>query len=114
MIYRNNIPLFGGLFAALLSSACCIFPLLFLLIGISGSWISNLTALEPYKPLFIGGSLLLLSIAYWQLFLKKQACEAGKICAIPKNQKRYKTIFWLSCSIVLISSSIDYWSPLFY
>ena len=40
-----------GVLGALLASACCIIPLALVTLGISGAWIGNLTALEPYKPL---------------------------------------------------------------
>jgi mercuric ion transport protein len=42
----------GGL-AAILASTCCLGPLVLLMLGVSGAWIGNLTALEPYRPLFI-------------------------------------------------------------
>ena len=70
MSVKNNIPLVGGLITALLSTVCCIVPLLLLTLGIGGSWIANLTALEPFKPYFIGFAISLLAIAYWQIFLK--------------------------------------------
>ena len=43
----------GGIIAALGAGVCCVGPLLLLLLGVSGSWIGNLTAFEPYRPLFI-------------------------------------------------------------
>src|SRR3970282_2820415 len=43
----------GGL-AAILASACCLGPLVLITLGFSGAWIGNLTALEPYRPIFIG------------------------------------------------------------
>ena len=37
----------GGVVGAILASTCCIAPLLLLMLGVSGAWIGNLTALEP-------------------------------------------------------------------
>ena len=39
----------GGILGALLASSCCIVPLVLISLGVSGAWIGNLTALEPYK-----------------------------------------------------------------
>ncbi len=114
MNLKKNFPLFSGLFTALLSTVCCIVPLVLLMLGIGGSWIANLTALEPYKPIFIGIAILFLAMAYWQIFLQKQDCEEGKICAVPENKKKYKIIFWITALIILSSSTITYWAPLFY
>ncbi len=38
--------------AAIGASLCCIGPLVLLALGIRGTWISYLTALEPYHPIF--------------------------------------------------------------
>ena len=38
----------GGL-AAILASACCLGPLILVLLGFSGAWIANLAVLEPYR-----------------------------------------------------------------
>ena len=51
-------PLAAGGVAALLASACCLGPLVLITLGVSGAWISNLAALEPYRPLFIGVALV--------------------------------------------------------
>ena len=45
----------GGLFGAMRAASCCIVPLLFVTLGIGGSWMSQLTALEPYQPIFCSG-----------------------------------------------------------
>ena len=52
----------GGL-AAILASTCCLGPLLLITLGFSGAWIGNLTALEPYRPIFIGVALVALFFA---------------------------------------------------
>ena len=39
----------GGI-AAVLASACCLGPLVLIALGVSGPWIGNLAALEPYRP----------------------------------------------------------------
>ena len=111
---KTNLPLIGGLITALLSTVCCILPLVLLLLGIGGSWMSNLTALEPYKPIFICIAVVLLAVAYWKIFVKKGDCEEGKVCAVPENKKKYKIIFWIAALTILSSATISWWAPLFY
>ncbi len=47
----------GGILAALGAASCCVIPFALFLAGVSGAWIGNLTALEPYQPVFAAGSL---------------------------------------------------------
>src|SRR3546814_4530197 len=50
--------LLAGGITALLASTCCLGPLVLVALGFSGAWIGNLTALEPYRPFFIGAALI--------------------------------------------------------
>ena len=54
----------GGVIGAVLASSCCIAPLLLLTLGVSGAWIGNLTALEPYKPVFLGVALVFIGLPF--------------------------------------------------
>ena len=44
----------GGILAGLGVASCCVLPFLLFAAGISGAWIANLTALEPYRLYFAG------------------------------------------------------------
>ncbi len=82
----------GGL-AALFASACCLVPLVLIMVGISGAWISHLTALAPYQPFFIGVSLVALFFAARRILRPAVACESGQICSIPGIGRAYKVFF---------------------
>ena len=73
----------GGL-AAFLATTCCLGPLVLVTLGVSGAWISNLTMLEPYRPLFIGTALVAMFFAYQRTFRPVQDCKPGELCAIPQ------------------------------
>lgn len=106
--------LFAGGLAAILASTCCLGPLLLISLGFSGAWIGNLTVLEPYRPLFIGGALVALFFAWRRIFRPAQACEAGQVCAIPQVRSTYKLLFWVVAALVLVALGFPYILPLFY
>ena len=105
----------GGALGALLASSCCIAPLLLVTLGISGAWISNLTALDPYKPYFIGVTVIFLGLGFWHVYSRKaQACEDGSYCARPSSSIITKSALWLATVIVAFAATIDWWAPLLY
>ncbi|MFZ3184342.1 MAG: mercuric ion transporter MerT [Pseudomonas sp.] len=106
--------LFAGGLAAILASTCCLGPLVLITLGFSGAWISNLTVLEPYRPLFIGAALVALLFAYRRIFRPIQACIPGEVCAIPQVRITYKLLFWLVTALVLVALGFPYILPLFY
>ncbi len=77
----------AGIIAAIGASVCCVGPLLLLALGIGGAWIGNLMALEPYRPIFIGLTLLFLGLTYRQLYLVPEPCMAGATCPDPVVSK---------------------------
>ncbi|GAC33856.1 mercuric transporter MerT family protein [Paraglaciecola polaris] len=104
---ESNLPMVGAIIAAIGAGVCCVGPLLLLLLGISGSWISNLSAFEAYRPLFILAVMLLLSYTGWKIYRPIEQCESGRACAIPATRSRRKVIFWLVTvtAIVLLTSN---------
>jgi mercuric ion transport protein len=105
----------GGVVGALLASSCCIAPLLLLTLGVSGAWIGNLTALEPYKPAFLGVALVFIGLGFYKVYFKqKPACEEGSYCARPESALVTKTALWAATVLVLLAASVDWWAPLFY
>ncbi|WP_442966086.1 mercuric transporter MerT family protein [Psychrobacter sp. KH172YL61] len=65
--------------------------LLLLLLGVSGSWIGNLTAFEPYRPLFIAFVVLLFGYSGWKIYRPVEECEPGTACAILRNSNNEKS-----------------------
>ena len=56
------MALTGAVSTALLSAACCLGPLILALLGLGGAGMA--LALEPYRPLFLSGTVLLLGAGF--------------------------------------------------
>lgn len=106
---ESNLPLIGGVLAAIGASVCCAGPLVLLLLGISGSWISNLTLLEPYRPIFIVAVLVLFGFAGWKIYRPIEDCEPGTTCGVPQVRKRRQLIFWLTLLTALVLVTSNHW-----
>lgn len=109
----GGVLLAGGL-AAVLASSCCLGPLVLLALGVSGAWIGNLTALEPYRPLLIGLAIVALFFAARSIWRPIEACASGEVCANPQVRRGYRLMFGLVAALVLIALGFPYLAPLFY
>lgn len=103
----------GGL-AAILASTCCLGPLVLVSLGLGGAWVSNLTALEPFRPWFLGAALVALFFAWRRIFRPAVACRPGEVCAIPATRRAYKLIFWAVAALVAVGIGFPYMAPFFY
>ena len=103
----------GGL-AAVLASTCCLGPLVLISIGVSGAWISNLTVLEPYQPIFVGAAVIALLLAWRRIWRPASACDPGQVCAIPQVNRGYKLLFWAVVGLVIVALGLPFVAPWFY
>src|SRR5579885_3887551 len=79
---RQRLAAVGGILAALGAASCCVVPFALFMLGISGAWISNLTALEPYQPIFAAVTVGFLGYGFYLVYRKpKVACADGSYCA---------------------------------
>lgn len=105
----------AALGAATIASSCCIVPLVLVTVGVSGAWIGNLTALEPYKPYFLVATFAALAAGFWHVyFRRKKPCAEDSYCARPSSGRITKTVLWSASVLALLSATIDFWAPIFY
>ena len=98
----TKTTLIGGLLAGIAASACCVGPLLLLSLGIGGAWIVHLTALEPYRPVFIVLTFLFLGLTFWKLYLVPQSCAASDDCIADRTRKLQRILFWVVFPVVFL------------
>ena len=71
----SKIPLFSAVGSAFLASACCIGPLIVVLLGLGSA--SAFVAMEPYRPVFATFTLGLLAWAGWRHRQCRKQCAAN-------------------------------------
>jgi len=98
---RPVLSLAASALASVGASLCCVVPLVFVMAGLGGSWLSTLRVFEPYRPVFMIAAVGALAIGYWQIFKAPAACAAGDECAVPAVQRRRKTGFRIVAAVVL-------------
>jgi mercuric ion transport protein len=92
---NTKLALAGSVMAGIGASACCVGPLLLLSLGIGGAWIGHLTALEPYRPIFIGLTVLFLFLAFRKLYLVTQNCAVENTCVPDRTRRAQRVFFWI-------------------
>ena len=100
--------------AAIGASVCCVGPLVLLALGIGGTWVSSLTALEPYRPTFIGITLVFLFLAFRKLYLVSRQCAPGDACAIPATLRNQRIILWGVTVLLIALLTFPYYGIAFF
>lgn len=102
--------LLGAVVSALIASICCVGPLVLLALGITGAWIGNLTALEPYRLIFVIVTLGFLGFAFYGVYRrpKIETCLAEGACVRLGGKGRLKIILWIVTGLILLLLAFPY------
>ena len=98
----------GGILGAIGAASCCVIPFALFLAGVSGAWIGNLTALEPYQPIFAGVSLAFIGYGGWRLRRKREIACADGYCATPQSDRIAKIGLWTAATLVVLAVGFPY------
>lgn len=111
----KNLPWLsiGAVLSAIGASVCCVGPLLFLSLGISGAWISTLTSMESVRPFFMLLTLAFIGLGYRKLYLIPENCESNKPCALPEEKYNQRMIFWIGSILILLLLAFPWYAPIF-
>jgi mercuric ion transport protein len=111
---KAGLASIGGTLAALGAASCCVVPFALFTLGISGAWISNLTALEPYQPIFAATTLGFLGYGFYTVYRKPRvACAEGSYCAKPSSGRIVKIGLWTATILIIIALGFPKLAPLF-
>lgn len=110
---KERLLAVGGLIGCALSLSCCILPLAFVTLGISGAWIGDLTALAPYQPFILAATLAFLAAGFWAVYWRRRVeCEPGSYCSEPRSRRLVKGALWAATFMVIASTATNFVVPL--
>jgi mercuric ion transport protein len=93
----------GGIVGAIVASSCCVLPLLFVSLGVSGAWIGNLTALTPYQPYVLAFTVAVLSYGFYSVYWRPRANCSDGTCEQPLPSGIVKVGLWLGTVLAAVA-----------
>ena len=109
---RAGLAATGGILGALAASSCCILPLALFTLGVSGTWIGNLTALAPYQPIFFAATAGFLGVGYYLVHRQPKAACADGTCRWPLPTRIVRGVLGAATLLVLVAVAFDFIAPL--
>lgn len=95
---------FASVLAAGVASACCIGPVAFVLLG-AGTFGASLSALEPYRPVLLAATALLLGGAFYVAYRPTSDCDT---CS-PATRKRSRVAVWVAAALAAALVTFPYY-----
>ncbi|KAA3619375.1 MAG: hypothetical protein DWQ05_01260 [Calditrichaeota bacterium] len=107
---KNILTNSGSIVAGVLASACCIGPLLASIFSIGG--LAFATTLEPYRPYFIGVTVIFLAGGFFYAYRpQEEVCGLDGECTVPQNRNTQRIILWCVTVLTAILVAFPYLLP---
>ncbi|TFW10517.1 mercuric transport protein [Oxalobacteraceae bacterium OM1] len=100
--------------SSIIASTCCVVPLVLVLLGITGAWMVNLTAMRPLTPVFFGIALGALAWAGYLLFRPVAACSTTDGLACEDTRRTTRRIYMAGALFVGLLLLFPLIAPMFY
>lgn len=114
---RKGFLASGSVIGAILVSSCCVLPLVLISLGVTGAWMSNLTALEPYQPYFLVFTLAMLGVGFYTVYRKPRtacrtdSCGTPGYCGTSTSDRVIKIALWSATALVVLALVWPYVVP---
>jgi mercuric ion transport protein len=112
--WNGKQSLVAGVFAAIGAWVCCVAPFVLLSLGIGGAWVGSLTAMAPYRAIFMGLTLLFLGLTFRNLYRVSPVCAPSTPCTDARTIKRQRLTFWIVATLLFGLLAVPSLAPLFY
>jgi len=109
-----GLPMLGGALAGIAGSVCCVGPLALVSVGVGGAWVSNLSALQAWSPIFAALATLAFGFAAYKLFYVPKVCAPGTPCADPRTLRNQRIVFALAVPLVAALLAFPLYAKWFY
>lgn len=101
---------FAAVAGAMAASACCIGPVVFTLLG-AGALGAASVRLEPYRPWFIGATIVTVAAAFYSAYgpARAASCEAGCCASEPTSRRAVRVLAWIGALIAALLIAFPYY-----
>ena len=105
----QSATVLGSVMGGVLASACCIGPLVFALLGISGAAFAR--GFEPFRPYLLVLTYGLLDAAFYLAYRPAKAeCGPGEACEMPRTNRAGMVVLWIAAFVVVLTTTFPLYS----
>lgn len=105
----RTVALTGSIAGGFLASVCCIVPVAFALLGISGAALAH--RFEPLRPYLLVLTYGLLAAAFYLTYRPRPAaCDPGEACGTRGVGRASKVALWIAAFVVALATTFPLYS----
>lgn len=105
---KENVLMGGGVVAAVVSSLCCILPLIAVIFGLSAFGIAS--TFETLRPYLLILAFAALGYGFYRVYLRREECAPGESCAVRPVNKINQISLWIATAVIVAFALAPYYT----
>lgn len=102
----NNIFLGGAIITAVVSSLCCILPVVAIMLGVGAFSIASF--FETLRPYMLVVAISALAFGFYRTYLRREKCYEGQTCATKPIGRVNKIVLW-AATVTVVGMALFPW-----
>lgn len=104
----RNWFLGSAFFAAIISSLCCILPVLSVALGIGAFGFASV--FETFRPYLLIVAFLAVGFAFYKTYFRREACEEGEACATKPIGRINQLFLWVATIGIVVFALFPFYT----
>jgi|CXWL01.1.fsa_nt_gi copper chaperone CopZ len=96
---KSNVLVGGAVFAAFVSSLCCVLPLIAVFFGLGAFGAAAI--FETARPYMISVAFAALAYGFYRVYFRREECAEGESCATKPVSRINKIFLWIGAVVIV-------------
>lgn len=96
---KSNVFVSGAMFAAFVSSLCCVLPLIAVIFGLGA--FGTAAIFESVRYPMIGVAFAALAYGFYRVYFRREECAEGEACATKPVSRINKVFLWIGAIVIV-------------
>jgi len=105
---KENLFLGSAVFAAFVSSLCCVLPLVAVLFGLGAFGVASV--FETLRPYLLIVAFAALAFSFYRVYLRRETCSEGESCPTKPVNKLNQLFLWVGVLVVTVFALAPYYT----
>lgn len=104
---KENLFIGGGVFAAVVSSLCCVLPLVAVVFGLGA--FGAAAFFETLRPYLLALAFTAVAFGFYRVYFRREACADGDSCSTKPVNKMNQLFLWLATVAIVAFAFAPYY-----
>ena len=108
VVKKENVFIGGAVFAAFVSSLCCVLPLIAVVFGLGAFGAAS--AFDSFRPYLLAFAFTAIAFSFYRVYFRREKCAEGESCATKPVNRVNQFFLWMGTAVIVAFALAPYYT----